>query len=65
MMYGKILLNPDEIGQAFLNIGLMSDYCCRQEIQGKASSRITSPRLGFEMDSTLQQIMCFTTDLIS
>ena len=65
MTLGKIILSPDEFRQAFLNIGVMSGYCRRQETQGKASSRITSPRLGFGMDSTRQQIMCFMTDLIS
>jgi len=64
-MLGKIRLSQDEIRQAFLNIGLMSGYCRRQETQGKTSFRKTSPRLGFEMDSTRQQIMYFTTDLIS
>ena len=49
----------------FFNIGVMFVYCRRQETQRKASSRKTSPRLGFEMDSTRQGIVCCTTDLIS
>jgi hypothetical protein len=64
-MLGKIILSRDAVRQAFLNIGVMSGYCSRQETQGKASSRITSPRLGFEKDFTRQRIMCFTIDLDS
>jgi len=65
MILGKIILSRDEARQAFLNIGVTFGYCRRQETQRKSSSRITSPRLGFEKDSTRQRIMFFTIDLNS
>jgi hypothetical protein len=65
MMLIKIILSRDEALQALLNIGITFRYCRQQETQGKVSSRITSPRLGFEKDSTRQQIISFTIDLNS
>jgi len=64
-MLGKIILSRDGVRQTFLNTSAMSGYRRRQDTQGKASSRIISPRLEFQMNSTPQRIMFFTTDLIS